>query len=118
MILKEDADFRNKGLSLFILRDSNLDARHQIFFPVRAEYSDGKLGTRQNNRLVQSFQHKAKCGSSIRHRIRAVQNDKALIAVIILMNNVNQLPPHIRFHVRRIHRRVELIRINREVEFL
>ena len=89
MILKEDADFRNKRLSLFILCDGNLDARHQIFFPVRAKYSDGKLGTGQDNRLVQSFQHKAECGSSISHRIRAVQNDKTLITVIVLVNNGN-----------------------------
>ena len=118
MILKEDADFRYKCFSLFILGGGNLYARHQIFFSVRAKYPDRKLGTCQDNRLVQSFQHKTECGSSVCHRVRAMQDDKALIAVVVLMDNMNQLPPHIRFHVRRVHRRVELIRINREIEFL
>jgi len=37
---------------------------------------------------------------------------------IIFVNDTDQLPPHIRFHVRRIHGRVKLVSINWKVEFL
>ena len=85
---------------------------------VRAEHPYRELGTRKDHRFVQSFQHKTQGGGCISHRIRSVQNDEAMIEIIVLMNNVYQLSPHIGFHVRRVHRRVKLISINREVEFL
>ena len=47
-----------------------------------------------------------------------MQDDEAMVAVVIFMNDAYQLPPHIRFHVRRIHWRIKLIGVNREVELL
>ena len=118
MILKEDADFRNECFPLLILCGGNFDTCHQVFLSVRAEHPYRELGTRKDHRFVQAFQHKTQGGGCISHRIRSVQNDEAMIEIIVLMNNVYQLSPHIGFHVRRVHRRVKLISINREVEFL
>ena len=47
-----------------------------------------------------------------------MQDDEAVVTIVVVMNNAYQLPPHIRFHVRRIHRRIKLIGVNWKIELL
>ena len=114
MILEENADFRNDRLPVGMARSGNLDAGQKIFFSIRAQYTDGKLRTGENNRLTQSFEHKAKGRGGISHRIRAMQNYKTGIMIVIVTDNVYEFAPRIRVHVRRIHWRIELISIYTE----
>lgn len=47
-----------------------------------------------------------------------MQDDKAGVLVVVFTDDVYQFPPGFRFHVRRVHRRIELVRVYREGKLL
>lgn len=50
--------------------------------------------------------------------IRAVQNYKACVSIVMVTNDMHQFAPGFRVHVRRVHRRIELVSIDMECEIL
>ena len=118
MILKKDADLGYKRIAFCITCTGYFKTGKKIFFSVRAEYSDRELWAGEDDRFAQPFQHKTKGRCGICHRIRAVQNYKACVSIVMVTNDMHQFAPGFRVHVRRVHRRIELVSIDMECEIL
>ena len=109
VILKEDTYFRHDRPAVGMPGSGNFDTCQQIFFTVGTEHADRKLRTREDDGLVEALEHKTESGCGVGHGIRAVKDDKARILIVVVADNAYEFAPGIRIHIRRIHRRIELI---------
>ena len=85
------------------------DGSNQVFLSVRAQGSDRQLRTGKDNRLREVFEHEAERRCRIRHRVGAVQDDKAVKVIVVIIYDFDNLGPQRRFHIRGVDGRVELI---------
>ena len=118
LVLEEDAHFGDDRGTVRMLGGGYFNGGDEVLFPVGAQGADGKLGTGEDDRLLKVLEHETEGGGCIGHGVGTVQDDEAVVTIVVVMNNAYQLPPHIRFHVRRIHRRIKLIGVNWKIELL
>lgn len=107
VVFEEDAYFGYDGLVVFF-GGGYLDGGDEVFFSVGAEHADGQLRAGQDDGLAQVFEHEAEGGSGIGHRVGTVQDDKAVVIMVIFGDDAYDLLPGFGAHFGRVHRRVEL----------
>ena len=95
---------------------SYLDGCDEVLLPVRSQLTDRQLRASQNDRFTQILQHEAERRGSICHRVRAMQDDKAVEAVVILSYDAHKPSPMLQTHIAGIDGRVEGEGMNAEVE--
>ena len=108
-VFEEDADFGYHGRTVGTAGGGNFDGGDEVLLAVRAQGADGQLRAGQDDRLAQVFQHEAQGRGGIGHGVCAVQDDKAVEALVVIVYDFDYLGPHQRLHVRRIDGRVELV---------
>ncbi len=118
LVLEEDAHFGDNGGAVGMLGGGNLEGGDEVLLPVGAQGADGQLRARKDDGLAKVFEHKAKGGGGVCHRVRPVQYDEAVEVVVIVVDNLDDFRPVSRFHIRRVDGRVELIGCNTVVEAL
>ena len=78
----------------------------QIVPPIGTELVQGNLRAGENNRFLQTFQHEGQGRGAVGHGVGAVENDEAVVALVVLFNGVGHpVPLHVG-DVGRIQKRI------------
>ncbi|CDB12075.1 unknown [Bacteroides sp. CAG:633] len=118
VVLEEDTYFGHDGAAVAVAGCGYLDAGQQVFLTVGTQHADGQLRAGQDDGLVQPFEHEAQGRGREGHRIGAVQDDEACILLVVVADDAYQPSPRFGIHVRRVHRRVELVSVDTEGKLL
>lgn len=92
-VLEEDADFGDDGGAVGMFSGGYLDGGDEVFLSVGAEHTDGELRTGQDDGLCQVFEHEAEGRGGIGHGVGAVQDDEAVEAVVVVIDDFYNLRP-------------------------
>lgn len=101
-----------------ILGSRNLDSCKEVLLAIGTECTDGKLAAGEYDRFHQPFEHEAESRGGEGHRVGTVQDDKAIVSLIVAIDDAYELGPKGGVHVRRVDWRVEGIGEYVEVELL
>ena len=99
VVLKENAHLRNNGRTVGVLGSSNLNGSDEVLTCIGTQHSDGKLATGENDRLRKVFQHEAQSRRRERHGVSAVEDDKTVVTLIVVMDDADYFCPQGGFHV-------------------
>ena len=108
LAIEEDTHFWHHRLAIGILERGNFDGGHHVLLAVCAKLADRKLATREDDRLGEVLKHEGEGGGGVSHRVGAMQDDKAIVIVIIVGDDAYDLCPSHRVHVAGVDGRVEL----------
>ena len=111
-VLEVYRHFGYNGITLFVLRSSNLNSRQQILLGIAAQHTHGQLAAGEHHRLGEVLQHERQCGRRIGHRVRTMQNDKAVIGRIIVIDHLRHAYPAVGVDIRRVQKGRESLYIH------
>ncbi len=57
--------------------------RQEVVSAVTAQLKDGDLRAGKDDRLSQVFHHERQCGGGVRHGVRAVEDDKSVVLLVL-----------------------------------
>ena len=111
LAFKVDADFRDHRMPVLVLGGRYLYGGDEVLLAVGAQHPDGKLAAgeydREYDRLLDVSEHEAQGGGGEGHGVRAVQDDEAVVAVVVLFNQSCEPFPELYVHVGGVDDRVK-----------
>ena len=93
VVLEEEGDLRYPRPPPLIPCCCDLDGCDEVLLAVRTEPPDRELRAREDDGLVQPLEDEAECRGGIGHRVGAVQDHEAVVAVIVLLDDRGQPYP-------------------------
>lgn len=118
MVLEEDTYFRDNGTATGMMGGGYLNAGHEVFLAIGAQYANGQLRTGEDDRFVEPFEHETECRSCIGHGVGAMKDNETGVAVVIVADDAYQPAPGFGVHVRGVHGRIELVGVDGEGKFV
>ena len=89
-------------MSRLVVSTGNLDCRDQVFASIGAKHADRNLATGKDNGLGEILEHEAQGRGGVGHRIGAMQDDEAIVAVVIFADQLGQRHPMVGLDIRRV----------------
>src|SRR6056297_2807153 len=101
-VLKIKGQFRNHGLTV-LFSSGNLDGCDQVLLAIGTQGTYRQLTTGKDHRFLQVLQHEAQCRSGISHGVGAMQHDKPVVTLIMLLYDSGHSHPELRFDIGRVN---------------
>ena len=115
-VFEEDAHFGHHRLAVGRLGCCNLNACQEVFLAVRAQLADGQLRASEDDGLAQILEHETQGRCREGHRVRAMQDDETIVAVVFLANDLGNPHPVFRLHIARVDGRAKHDGVDMKVE--
>ena len=117
-ILEEDAYFGDYRGAVGIFGGSYFDGGDEIFLAVGAQGADGELRAGEDDGFGEVLEHEAEGRGGVGHSVGAVQDDKAVEVVVVIVDYFDNLCPKGGLHIGRVDGGIELVGRDAVVEAL
>ena len=107
-----DTHLRHPRPSVLSVGRCQFDAGHEVLLAVGAQLSQRQLRSGEDDGLGEVLEHEGERRCRVGHRVGAVQNDEAVVAVVVAGNDLHQLGPRARTDVTGVDGRRELVHID------
>ncbi len=118
VVFKENRHFPNHRLARHVDGGGYLEGGNEVFLAVGPDLADGQLRAGDDDRLVEVAEHEGERRGCIGHRVGAVEHDKSVIFLIVMLDGARNLLPSPLVHVAGVNGGMELDVVDVIVEHL